>query len=60
MENEIVNRVENSGLIQVNLDEYYPIGDRVVFDIEGLLKDGFVLIEKEFISSILVRVFSNL
>lgn len=48
MENEIINRVENSGLIQVNLDDYYPQGERVIFDIENLLKDGFVLIEKDF------------
>lgn len=47
MENEIVNRVENSGLIQVSLDDFYPKGERVVFDIKELLHEGFVLIEKD-------------
>jgi hypothetical protein len=48
MENEIINRVENSDLIQVNLDEYYPSGDRVIFDIKDWLKEGLVLVEKDF------------
>ena len=48
MAQEIVNRVEQSGLIQINLDEFYPQGDRVVFDIAEYLKDGFILIEKQF------------
>lgn len=48
MENEITNRVENSSLIQVNLDEYYPKGERVVFDLKVCLKDELVLIEKDF------------
>lgn len=45
---EITNRVENSNLIQVNLDEYYPKGERVVFDLKVCLRDELVLIEKEF------------
>ncbi len=52
MEKEIVNRVENSDLIQVNLDEYYPQGERILFDIQELLKDGLILIEKDFRSSV--------
>jgi len=47
MENDIVNRVEKSGLIQVSLDDFYPEGERVVFDIKNLLHEGFVLIEKD-------------
>jgi hypothetical protein len=47
MENNIVNRVDKSGLIQVSLDDFYPKGERVVFDIKELLYEGFVLIEKE-------------
>lgn len=47
MENKILNRVENSGLIQVSLDDFYPKGERVVFDIKKLLHEGFVLIEKD-------------
>lgn len=48
MENEITNRVENSNLIQVNLDEYYPLGDRVLFDISACLQEELILIEKDF------------
>ena len=48
MEKEITNRLENSNLIQVNLDEYYPKGERVLFDLKGCLKDELVIIEKEF------------
>ena len=48
MEKEITNRVENSGLVQVNLDDYYPQGERAMFDIESLLTNGFVLVEKDF------------
>jgi hypothetical protein len=47
MENDIVNRVEKSGLIQVSLDDFYPQGERLVFDIKDLLHEGFVLIEKD-------------
>ncbi len=48
MADEIINRVEQSGLIQVNLDEFYPQGDRVIFDVAEYLKEGLILIEKEF------------
>lgn len=48
MENDIVNRVEKSGLVQINLDDFYPQGDRVIFDIAACLHEGFVLIEKTF------------
>lgn len=45
---EIVNRLENSNLIQVNLDEYYPEGERIIFDLKNCLKEELILIEKEF------------
>ncbi|TXB64001.1 DUF2480 family protein [Vicingus serpentipes] len=48
MENEIINRVEKSGLLQVNLDDYYPKGERVTFDLKNILVNEFVLIEKDF------------
>ena len=48
MADEIINRVENSSLLQVSLDEYYPEGERLLFDIKGFLKEEIVLIEKEF------------
>ncbi len=48
MSDEIKNRVESSALIQVSLDEFYPEGERVLFDIKGLLKEEIILVEKEF------------
>lgn len=48
MAEEIVNRVANSKLITVNLEDYYPKGQRVLFDIKDWLFEGFVLREKDF------------
>ncbi len=48
MEGEIINRVEKSGLVQINLDEFFPQGERVTFDLEKALHEGLILIEKEF------------
>jgi len=48
MENEIVNRVANSKLITIDLEDFYPTGKRVLFDIKDWLFEGFVLREKEF------------
>jgi hypothetical protein len=48
MENEIVNKVSQSGLITIDLEEYYPSGDRVLFDIKNLLYQGLILREKDF------------
>ncbi|MDN3664720.1 DUF2480 family protein [Algibacter miyuki] len=48
MADEIINRVANSILITVNLEDYYPQGNRVLFDIKDWLFEGFVLREKDF------------
>ncbi len=48
MPEEIINRVANSKLITLDLEEYYPDGKRVLFDIKDWLFEGFVLREKEF------------
>lgn len=48
MQDEIINRVANSKLITVNLEDYYPEGKRVLFDIKDWLYEGFVLREKYF------------
>jgi hypothetical protein len=48
MENEIVNKVSQSGLITIDLEEFYPAGERVLFDIKELLFQGLVLREKDF------------
>ncbi|MDD7884645.1 DUF2480 family protein [Flavivirga sp. 57AJ16] len=48
MKDEIINRVANSKLITVDLEDYYPEGPRVLFDIKDWLFEGFVLREKDF------------
>lgn len=48
MENEIVNKVANSGLITIDLEEFYPKGERVLFDIKPLLFHELILKEKDF------------
>jgi hypothetical protein len=45
---EIINRVANSALITIDLEDYYPKGTRVYFDIKEWLYEGLVLREKEF------------
>lgn len=45
---EIVNKVEGSGLVQLNLEELRPVEERVVFDIAPQLFQGMILREKDF------------
>jgi hypothetical protein len=48
MAEEIINKIAQSGLIEFNLEEYYPTGDRVVLDIKDQLFQGLILKEKDF------------
>lgn len=48
MDNVLVNRVANSGLITINLEDYYPTSDIVVFDIKDYLFKELILKEKDF------------
>lgn len=48
MENEIVNKVANSGIITINLEDYITEGERVLFDIKPLLFRELILKEKDF------------
>lgn len=48
MAEEIINRVANSKLVVVDLEDFYPSGKRIVFDIKDWLFEGFVLREKDF------------
>jgi hypothetical protein len=47
-ENLIINKVANSGLITLNLEDYYHPGERVVYDIKDNLFHGLILKEKDF------------
>lgn len=48
MEEVFVNKVANSGLITLNLEDYFPQGDRCFIDIKDVLFMGMVLKEKDF------------
>ena len=48
MEAEIINKVANSGLISLDLEEYFHPGERVIYDIKDNLFMGLMLKEKDF------------
>ncbi|HKR07512.1 MAG TPA: DUF2480 family protein [Bacteroidia bacterium] len=48
MEKEIVNKVAESGLITINLEDFYPEGERVIFDMKDHLFEELLLKEKDF------------
>lgn len=48
MSEEIINKVANSGLITIDLEELYPKGERVLFDLKPLLFHELILKEKDF------------
>jgi len=48
MPNEIINRVANSKLITIDLEEYYPEGERLELDIKKWLFAEQILKEKDF------------
>jgi hypothetical protein len=48
MEKEIINRVDQSGLTEINLEDFYPKGERVVIDVKENLFQGLILREKDF------------
>lgn len=47
-DDKIVNRVAQSGIITIDLEEWYVQGERVLLDIKDLLFQGMILREKDF------------
>ncbi len=45
---EIVNRVAKSPLVTIDLEEFYPEGKRMVFDLKDFLFEELLLREKDF------------
>lgn len=52
MAGEIVNRVAASRLVTIDLEEFYPPGERVEIDLKNWLFEGLVLREKDFRASV--------
>ena len=48
MSDEIVNRVANSGLVNFDLEAYYPKGQRQIIDLKDWLFEGLILKENDF------------
>lgn len=48
MEQPLVNRVANSGLIVINPEDFYPEMEAVSFDLKTFLFQGLILKEKDF------------
>lgn len=52
MEGEIINKVANSKLKTIDLEDYYPAGNRSEIDISQWLLEGIVLVEARFRESL--------
>ena len=52
MSGEIKNRVAESILITIDLEDFYPEGKRLTIDISQFLYEGILLKEKEFRTSV--------
>lgn len=48
LEQALVNRVASSGLVTIDLEELYPSGETVAFDLKDYLFMGLILKEKDF------------
>ena len=45
---EIVNRVASSPILSINMEEFYPQEERMIFDLKGFLFQELILREKDF------------
>lgn len=48
MSDAIVNKVAESGLVEIDLESFYPEGETAVFDLKDYLFMGLILKEKDF------------
>lgn len=48
MEEKIINKVSESALITINLEDFYPKDEIVLFDLKDFLFMGLILKEKDF------------
>ena len=48
MENEVINKVAESGLVEINLEDFYLKGERVLIDVKENLFQSLILREKDF------------
>jgi len=48
MDEAIINKVAESGLITLDLEKFYPLGEVAIFDLKDYLFKGLILKEKDF------------
>lgn len=48
LDDPIINKVASSGLVTLDLEDYYPQGERVIYDLKDNLFMGMILKEKDF------------
>ncbi|OYX16599.1 MAG: hypothetical protein B7Z16_11215 [Algoriphagus sp. 32-45-6] len=49
---ELINRVANSPIVMIDMEEFYPSEERVVFDLKPFLFQELILREKDFRQSL--------
>lgn len=59
MEQGFVNKVAESGIITLNLEEYYPKEEIAVFDLKDFLFMGLILKEKDYRAALLQKDWSE-
>ncbi len=59
MSDVFVNKVAESGLITIDLAEYYPKGTNIVFDVKEYLFMGLILKEKDFRAALQTIAWEN-
>jgi hypothetical protein len=59
VEEVLVNRVDNSGLITIDLEKFYPSKTLTTFDIKDYLFHGLILKEKDFREALKVHDWSQ-
>ena len=52
MEETFVNKVSESGIVSLNLEEFYPKEEIALFDMKDYLFMGLILKEKDFRESL--------
>jgi hypothetical protein len=58
MEQVLVNRVAESGIVTFNLEDYYPTEPMIIFDIKDFLFHGLILKEKDFRDALKIHDWS--
>lgn len=58
MSEPIINKVAESGLITLDLEQYFPKGETAVFDLKDYLFMGMILKEKDYREALKVKDWS--